>query len=137
MEDIISNENVDKYIINRNDIIIQKDESKLGYDNKPIRIGIVNKGGQGERIYSVKGTAITLSAYGGGAGSKTGLYKINDKIRKLTPRECARLQGFPDDFIIASRDTVAYKQFGNAVVVGVLQQIVEQITNNEDVKKWL
>lgn len=36
------------------------------YENKPIRLGIVNKGGQGERIYSTKGVAITLSAYGGG-----------------------------------------------------------------------
>ena len=137
VEDIITNEEVGKYVINRTDIVIQKDDSKIGYDNKPIRIGIVNKGGQGERIYSIKGTAITLSAYGGGAGSKTGLYKINDKIRKLTPRECARLQGFPDDFIIASRDTVAYKQFGNSVVVDVLKQIVEQIVDNKEVKKWL
>lgn len=36
--------------------------------------------------------------------------------RRLTPRECARLQGFPDDFKIVVSDTQAYKQFGNSVV---------------------
>ena len=63
------------------------------YSNKPIRLGIVNKGGQGERIYSVKGIAITLSANGGGIFAKTGGYLINGKTRKLHPRECARLMG--------------------------------------------
>ena len=47
------------------------------------------------------------------------------------------MQGFPDDFKIADKDTVAYKQFGNSVVIDVLQQIILQITNNEDVMKWL
>ena len=42
------------------------------YGNKSIRLGAVNKGGQGERIYSAKGIAITLSAYGGGIFAKTG-----------------------------------------------------------------
>ena len=58
-----------------------------------IRLGSVNGGGQGERIYSPYGTSITLSAYGGGLGSKTGLYLVNGKIRKLSPRECANLLG--------------------------------------------
>ena len=55
---------------------------ELDLPNRPIQIGYVNKGGQGERIYSPYGHAITLSAYGGGAGAKTGLYYINEKIRK-------------------------------------------------------
>jgi len=41
------------------------------------------------------------------------------KVRRLTPRECARLQGFSDDFIISVSDSQAYKQFGNAVTVNV------------------
>lgn len=137
VKDIVCKNNVDKYVISRKDIVISKDDTKINCDTKPIRIGIVNKGGQGERIYSSKGKGITLSAYGGGAGAKTGLYKIDDKIRKLSPRECARMQGFPDEFKIADKDTVAYKQFGNSVVIDVLQQIVLQITNNKDVMKWL
>lgn len=137
VKDIVCSEDIDKYIINRDDIVINKDDSTIDCKTKPIRIGIVNKGGQGERIYSPKGKGITLSAYGGGAGAKTGLYRINGKIRKLSPRECARMQGFPDSFKIADRDTVAYKQFGNSVVVDVLQQIILEIANNEDVMKWL
>jgi len=43
--------------------------------------------------------------------------------RRLTPRECARLMGYPDDFIIPVSDTQAYKQFGNSVVVPVIAEI--------------
>lgn len=93
------------------------------YSNKPIRLGIVNKGGQGERIYSTKGIAITLSAYGGGVFAKTGGYMVNGKPRKLHPRECARIMGYPDSYKICSRSSLAYKQFGNSVVINVLQLI--------------
>lgn len=48
-------------------------------------------------------------------------------IRRLTPRECARLQGFPDDYEIVVSDTQAYKQFGNAVTVNVAQALAESI----------
>jgi DNA (cytosine-5)-methyltransferase 1 len=41
--------------------------------------------------------------------------------RRLTPRECARLMGFPDSFHIPVSDTQAYKQFGNSVVVPVIE----------------
>ena len=97
------------------------------YSNKPIRLGIVNKGGQGERIYSTKGIAITLSAYGGGVFAKTGGYLVNGKPRKLHPRECARLMGFPDSYKISTSNHQAYKQFGNSVIVDVLQFIAIQI----------
>ncbi|HET8635558.1 MAG TPA: DNA (cytosine-5-)-methyltransferase [Acidobacteriaceae bacterium] len=43
--------------------------------------------------------------------------------RRLTPRECARLMGFPDSFQIPVSDTQAYKQFGNSVVVPVIQEV--------------
>lgn len=45
--------------------------------------------------------------------------------RRLTPRECARLMGFPDTFKIPVSDTQAYKQFGNSVVVPVVESIAE------------
>ena len=45
--------------------------------------------------------------------------------RRLTPRECARLMGFPDTFRIPVSDTQAYRQFGNSVVVPVIQAIAE------------
>ena len=95
--------------------------------NRPIQIGIINHGGQGERIYDPKGHAITLSAYGGGPGGKTGAYYINGKIRKLTPRECARVQGFPETFILHPSRARCYTQFGNSVPINVLQFILIQI----------
>ena len=47
----------------------------------------------------------------------------NKEPRKLLPRECARLQGFPDNYKIPVSDTQAYKQFGNSVTVSVIKQI--------------
>jgi DNA (cytosine-5)-methyltransferase 1 len=42
--------------------------------------------------------------------------------RQLTPRECARLQSFPEEYIIDADDKVAYKQFGNAVNVKMIER---------------
>ena len=97
------------------------------YSDKSIRLGTVNKGGQGERIYSTKGIAITLSANGGGVFAKTGGYLVNGKTRKLHPRECARIMGYPDSYKICNNMNEAYKQFGNSVVIDVLQYIGIQI----------
>lgn len=122
-------------VIIRDDIEIYKEYipqktlfSEIALLNKPIQIGKVNKGGQVERIYHPLGHAITLSAYGGGAGSKTGLYLVDGKVRKLSPRECARVQGFPDDFILNKADSQSYKQFGNSVSINVLQHILFEIS---------
>ena len=120
-----------EYVIKRDDIRITKKSVTPdifgNYPQKPIRIGTINKGGQGERIYSDLGHAITLSAYGGGVASKTGAYLVNGRIRKLSPRECARIMGFPEYFEIPVTDAQAYKQFGNSVVIPVLRRIAEQI----------
>ena len=51
--------------------------------------------------------------------------------RRLTPREAARLQSFPDSFICNSNDHQAYKQFGNAVNVKVIQYMAEQLFNQK------
>ena len=50
-----------------------------------------------------------------------------DGIRRMTPREWARLQGFPDDFVIAVADASAYKQFGNSVAVPAIQATAKEI----------
>ncbi len=134
LQDILEYKPKDAKIINRPDIFMTKSFSPekdifgtIKLPNRPIQVGYVNKGGQGERIYSPFGHAITLSAYGGGAGAKTGLYLIDGEIRKLSPRECARLQGFPDSFKIVSSLTQSYKQFGNSVAVNVLKAIIANI----------
>ena len=48
-------------------------------------------------------------------------------IRKMTPREWARLQGFPDDFKLPLADVHLYKQFGNSVTVNVIEAIAREI----------
>jgi DNA (cytosine-5)-methyltransferase 1 len=95
--------------------------------SEPVRIGTLGKGGQGYRIYSPQGVGITLSAYGGGAAAKTGAYLIDGVVRKLHPRECANMMGFPKDFIPDERPAQAWKQFGNSVVVGVIEAIAREI----------
>ncbi|PLV55279.1 DNA cytosine methyltransferase [Brachyspira pilosicoli] len=131
LEDLLLEDNQipKNFYVNRYDIIIKNIEDNE-YSNKSIKLGIVNKGGQGERIYSTKGVAITLSAYGGGIFSKTGGYLIGGKYRKLMPRECARIMGYPDDFKITDNKNQAYKQFGNSVVIDVLQYIAIQIAKH-------
>jgi modification methylase hhaI len=123
---LLPDEDVSNLIINRPDMVLKDTEIKEN-SNKTIRIGTVGRGGQGERIYSPKGIAITLSAYGGGVFSKTGGYLVNGKTRKLHPRECARIMGYPDSYLIHPSSSQAYKQFGNSVVVNVLQYIIKNM----------
>lgn len=144
LEEVLESEPEKGKIIERDDVLFYK-EFKPTYDlfgnkelpNKPIQIGKVNKGGQGERIYHPLGHSVTLSAHGGGVGSKTGLYYVNRKIRKLSPRECARLQGFPESFKYHKSISQAHKQFGNSVSINVLQYIIKEIiaTINENEKR--
>lgn len=98
----------------------------------PIRLGHFNKGGQGDRIYSVKGKSVCLSANGGGRGAKTGLYKIDLPdgdyiVRKLTPTECCRLQGFPDNYVSMVSNTQGYKGLGNSFTVPVIKHIINNL----------
>lgn len=135
VRDILEEGRFPELEINRKDILIDNKSPKKdllsNFPNKPIRIGTINKGGQGERIYHIDGTGITLSAHGGGPGKKTGAYLINKKIRRLTPRECARMMGFPESFKISSSPAQAYTQFGNAVIVNVVQFIIKDLLNKK------
>lgn len=56
-------------------------------------------------------------------------------IRRMTPREWARLQGFPDSFIIGVADASAYKQFGNSVAVPAIQATAQEIINRINLSK--
>ncbi len=59
------------------------------------------------------------------------------RVRRLTPRECARLQGFPDSFIIPVSDCQAYKQFGNAVTVNVAEALARSVRDTlTDLGAW-
>lgn len=90
-----------------------------------IKLGHVgNSDSQGNRVYSPDGKSPTLSANGGGLGAKTGLYDIEGKIRKLTPIECERLQGLPDDYTAGISKSQRYKCLGNAFNVDVISVIL-------------
>lgn len=65
----------------------------------------------------------TLSARYYKDGSEILVHQEGKNPRRLTPRECARLMGFDDSFVIPVSDTRAYKQFGNSVVVPVFQEV--------------
>lgn len=65
----------------------------------------------------------TLSARYYKDGSEILVRQPRKRPRRLTPRECARLMGFPDSFKIPVSDTQAYKQFGNSVVVPVMREV--------------
>ncbi|HAT1597531.1 TPA: DNA (cytosine-5-)-methyltransferase [Legionella pneumophila] len=71
-------------------------------------------------------TARTLSARYHKDGSEILIHRGKNKNpRRLTPRECARLMGYPDSFVIPVSNTQAYRQFGNSVVVPVIQEIAK------------
>ncbi|MFI3255101.1 MAG: DNA cytosine methyltransferase [Eubacteriales bacterium] len=125
---LLDSKEVEDLYVKRSDMVMHDKEDDT-YSKKSIRLGTVNKGGQGERIYSTKGIAITLSAYGGGVFSKTGGYWVDGRPRKLHTRECARIMGYPDSYKIHENKNQAYKQFGNSVVVDVLQYIVANIAD--------
>lgn len=142
--------------------------AKQGY--QVVRVGSLNSGGQGDRIYSQDGKSVALSANGGGRGAKTGLYAVgvasrtfprtkvkgqdrvkqiefrkdekansmtsvsgdsmvatNTVIRKLTPIECERLQGLPDNYTEGVSNTQRYKVLGNAFNVDVVAHILSFI----------
>jgi len=62
----------------------------------------------------------------------------NGRIRRLTPRECARLQGFDEEFVIPVSDSQAYKQFGNAVTVNVSRVVAESVrTTLLEIGEWI
>lgn len=113
-----------------------------------------------QRIYDGGGLARTLKGESGGLGSKTGLYAVKVikphgstggtcglqivenkadgiRIRRLTPRECWRLQGFPDEYFDKAKaegisDTQLYKQAGNGVTVNVARAIGERLKEVEE-----
>lgn len=72
-------------------------------------------------------TTRTLSARYGKDGSEILVRQPGMNPRRLTPRECARLQGFPDSFVIPVSDTQAYRQFGNSVTVPVVRAVASLV----------
>lgn len=93
------------------------------------KIGHIEPDVQGNRVYSTEGKSTTLSAKGGGLSGGTGLYDVG-RIRKLTPIECERLQGLPDNYTQGIAKTNRYKCLGNAFNVDVVAHILSYIQKN-------
>jgi len=89
------------------------------------QIGVIGKDSEATRVYDT--TCARTIKNGGGMGAKTGLYEVQSAIRRLTPTECERLQGFPDGWTEGQSDTQRYKQMGNAVSVPVVKSIMEKL----------
>ncbi|MFT5466436.1 MAG: DNA (cytosine-5)-methyltransferase 1 [Verrucomicrobiales bacterium] len=83
--------------------------------------------GFGCSVFGPDDRARTLSARYHKDGSEILIRQHGANPRRLTPRECARLMGFPNDWKIPVSDTQAYKQFGNSVVPPVVERIAKQL----------
>jgi len=83
--------------------------------------------GFGYGLADPNGVTRTLSARYYKDGSEILIPQEGKNPRRLTPRECARLMGFPDSFKIVVSDTQAYRQFGNSVVVPVAEAVAREV----------
>ena len=83
--------------------------------------------GFGFGLTDLNGISRTISARYYKDGSEILIPQNGINPRRLTPRECARLQGFPDNFEIPVSDNQAYKQFGNSVTVPLIQAVGKQL----------
>lgn len=95
---------------------------------EPINVGSIGKNVQGQRVYSINGKSITVTA-GNGGGRQIWVLIDNKKyiIRKVTPLECERLQTLPDNYTDCLCDTQRYCSIGNGWTVDVIAHIFKHI----------
>jgi DNA (cytosine-5)-methyltransferase 1 len=90
-----------------------------------------NKGnGFGYGSPDLNGVTRTLSARYHKDGAEILIQQKGKNPRRLTPKECSRLMGFPSTFVTSVSDTQAYKQFGNSVVVPIVKEIAAEIVSS-------
>lgn len=175
LKDILEDSVGEEYAIPSRFTQTPSGSSKLGH--------VGNTDGQANRVYSIYGKSVTLSANGGGSGAKTGLYFVGHldgsvrkgmegqehlsrahrqcnrvygtdgkapslsasetsgrthvaveptRIRKLTPIECERLQGLPDNYTEGVAKSHRYKCLGNAFHVEVVAHILRECESSSD-----
>lgn len=88
-----------------------------------------NGNGFGFGLVDLDGITRTLSARYHKDGSEILIPQRNKNPRRLTPKECALLQGYPSNFKIPVSDTQAYRQFGNSVVMPLIKAVGKEIAN--------
>jgi DNA-cytosine methyltransferase len=101
--------------------------------NNTIKIKDYNNGGQGNRIYSIDGQAITFTATGGGKGGSSGLYLREEGICKLSPIEMAKLMGWSREEAIKMTEVATNREIGfvlgNGIELKVFEKIAEAVVN--------
>jgi DNA (cytosine-5)-methyltransferase 1 len=127
-----------KLTVKLTDILEKNVDSKYYYTARSkiydkIKDEVINKDTcyQWRRVYvreNKNNLSPTLTANMGTGGHNVPIIRDENGIRKLTPRECARLQGFPDSYLFPNlADSRLYKQFGNSVSIPVIQRIAHNI----------
>ncbi len=119
------------------DVLEKNVDEKYYYNGKPLYDKLKNKVTDKNKFYQWRrkyvrenksGVCPTLTANMGMGGHNVPIIKDDKGIRKLTPRECASLQGFPKDFVLPNlADSALYKQIGNSVTVPVVEAVAKQI----------
>ncbi len=118
-------------------ILLSKVPEKYYYNNKPLYARIKDSVNDKNKVYqwrrkyvreNKKGVCPTLTANMGMGGHNVPIILDNQGIRKLTPLECSRIQGFPDSYKLPNiADSALYKQIGNSVSVTVIEEIAKNI----------
>jgi len=119
------------------DLLEKNVPEKYYYNGKPLFEKLKNFIKEEGKVYQWRrqyvrenksGVCPTLTANMGTGGHNVPIIKDKKGIRKLTPLECARIQGFPENYILPKiADSALYKQFGNSVSVPVLEAVAKQM----------
>jgi len=120
------------------DLLDKKVDNKYYYNNKPLYEKLKNDVIEYGKVYQWRrkyvrenknGVCPTMTANMGTGGHNVPIIIDKIGIRKFTPRECARIQGYPDNFILPENlaDSALYKQIGNSVSVPVIERIAKNI----------
>ena len=120
------------------DFLERQPSGKYFYNGKPLHAKIKEQIKSEDTVYqwrrkyvreNKKGVVPTLTANMGRGGHNVPILKQGDKIRKLTPKECFNIQGFPKDFKLPHdlSDSELYHQAGNSVTIPVVQRIAEEM----------
>jgi DNA (cytosine-5)-methyltransferase 1 len=126
-----------KLTVKITDLLEKNVPEKYYYNGKPLFEKLKSSVTEEGKVYQWRrqyvrenksGVCPTLTANMGTGGHNVPIIKDKKGIRKLTPYECARIQGFPSDFKLPKlADSALYKQFGNSVSVPVIEAVAKQM----------
>ena len=133
LKDVVEKNVDDKYFLNKDSLNKFIQNTKLNDNltkdgiNKVFDLpkAIHNDNERQRRVYSLKSKSPTILA----RADTTKIF-INNKVRKLTPLECERLQGIPDNYTSLASDTQRYKMIGNAFTVSVIEHFLKGLEKN-------